>query len=123
MRRVYFSIIVGIIFFNSCSSDTEKIVSDEPIISLNGAYIEENQWIYEQMNHYYFWREDMCDSLSCDYMVDPVTFFKALLSAKDRFSYCTRNSYYTGPTEKQITVLLIKNIKPEKVKAYFRYCM
>lgn len=101
MRRAYFSIIVGIIFFNSCSSDTEEIVSDEPIIALSGAYIEENQWIYEQMSHYYFWREDMCDSLSCDYTVDPVTFFKALLSAKDRFSYCTRNSYYTGPIEKQ----------------------
>lgn len=47
------------------------------------------------MNHDYLWREDMPDSASCDYTTDPVTFFKSLLSPKDRFSYCENNSSYT----------------------------
>lgn len=97
------SLWIGVILLviSSCSSDNDRLLSDEPIDKLVvGVYTKENQWVYEQMNHYYLWREDLPDSLSCDYTTDPVTFYKALLSSKDRFSYCTRNTYYTGPAER-----------------------
>ena len=74
----------------SCSSDNTELLLEEQTVK-EGVYAGDNQWIYEQMNHYYLWREDLPDSLSCDYTTDPVTFYKALLSSKDRFSYCTRN--------------------------------
>ena len=51
------------------------------------------------MNHDYLWREDLPDSLSCDYSTDPVTFYKSLLSSKDRFSYCENNTSYKPITE------------------------
>jgi hypothetical protein len=46
------------------------------------------------MNHYYLWREDLPDSLSCDYDLAPREFFQSLLSTKDRFSYFTTNPNY-----------------------------
>ena len=100
MKRIIPLIGLALITFNSCSSDSDISLPDEPAkVPAIGVYTKENQWIYEQMNHYYLWREDLQDSLSCDYTTDPVTFYKALLSPKDRFSYCSRNTNYTGPAE------------------------
>lgn len=97
------SLWIGVILLviSSCSSDNDRLLSDEPMGKpVVGVYTKENQWVYGQMNHYYLWREDLPDSLSCDYTTDPVNFYKTLLSSKDRFSYCTRNTYYTGPAER-----------------------
>ena len=90
--------IVAVIFFSGCSSSDDDVVGEEQLQPVTeGAYTDECRWIYRQMNHYYLWREDMPDSATCDYSTDPVTFFKSLLSPKDRFSYCERNTGYTGP--------------------------
>lgn len=51
------------------------------------------------MNHYYLWREEIPDSLECDYDLAPKDFFLSLLSPKDRFSYFTKNLYYSNPSE------------------------
>lgn len=84
----------------SCSSD-DNLLSEEqqPIYVPAGAYEEDCKWIYSQMNHDYLWRDDLPDSLSCDYSTDPVTFYKSLLSSKDRFSYCENNTSYKPITE------------------------
>lgn len=83
-----------------CSpSDDDIIVEKQPAKENIGAYTDECKWVYHQMNRHYLWREDLPDSSSCDYASDPVTFFKNLLSPKDRFSYCERNTNYTGPQE------------------------
>lgn len=99
IKRLFFGLCL--IFLCSCSSDNDNPLSDElvnnPVI---GVYDEENRWIYGQMNHYYLWREQLPDSLACDYTTDPVTFYKTLLSPEDRFSYCKRNTDYTGNIEK-----------------------
>lgn len=100
MRKAFLLIGITLVSFSSCSSDSDSPLPDEPVSPpVIGAYTAENQWIYGQMNHYYLWREEMPDSLACDYVTDPVTFYKALLSPKDRFSYCLRNTDYTGPSE------------------------
>ncbi|MBQ7940971.1 MAG: hypothetical protein IJ328_01015 [Muribaculaceae bacterium] len=88
-------ILFLITIFCSCSSDKdEPSLSDEPTTSIEGASTDFNQWIYSHMNHYYLWREDMPDSLECDYTIDPVSFYKNLFSPKDRFSYCSYNKGY-----------------------------
>lgn len=98
--RVYW-IGVFLLVISGCSSDNDILLPDEPTDQpIIGVYTKENQWVYEQMNHYYLWREDLPDSLSCDYTTDPVTFYKALLSPKDRFSYCSRNINYTSLSER-----------------------
>lgn len=88
-----------LIVFGSCSKDSEFEPSFPKEIPNIGAYDEECRWVYAQMNHDYLWRKDMPDSLACDYTTDPVTFFKSLLSSKDKFSYSTHNSSYVGSSD------------------------
>lgn len=71
-----------------CSADDDNIVPEQPAPVDEGAYVAECRWIYGTMHHYYYWNEDLPDSLACDYTLAPVDFFKSLLSKKDRFSYC-----------------------------------
>lgn len=90
-------ISIGLTLFNAGCTTTEDDMSEvvvPPTIEWSEAE-ETNHWIYEQMNHDYLWREDMPDSLSCDYTTDPVRFYKALFSPKDRFSYCLSNTDYS----------------------------
>lgn len=88
-----------VILFVSCSNDSYLEPSVPQEIPNIGAYDEECRWVYAQMNHDYLWRKDMPDSLACDYTTDPVTFFKSLLSSKDKFSYSTHNSSYVGNSD------------------------
>lgn len=109
--------IYFVVLIYSCSSDNTELLLEEQTVK-EGVYAGDNQWIYEQMNHYYLWREDLPDSLSCDYTTDPVTFYKALLSSKDRFSYCTRNTYYTSsvePLDYGFAYQVYKSIKGENL--------
>ena len=88
-----------LIVFGSCSKDSEFEPSFPKEMPYLGASDEERRWVYAQMNHDYLWRKDMPDSLACDYTTDPVTFFKSLLSSKDKFSYSTHNSSYVGSSD------------------------
>lgn len=105
MKKVLFLLLCGIVLFNSCSSggdNIEAIPTEQPDNSQSlGIYVKENQWIYSQMNMHYLWREDLPDSSLCNYLLDPVSFFKSLLSARDRFSYCEHNPYYRAETRSE----------------------
>ena len=94
------SVLLGVFSFSSCASD-DDISSEAPdVIRSENVYLEFNKWIYSKMNHDYLWRNDMPDSISCNYELDPVSFYKSLLSSKDRFSYCETNESYNPPAEK-----------------------
>lgn len=97
MKKIVY--LFWVILFVSCSKDSDFESSVPQEIPNIGAYDEECRWVYAQMNHDYLWRKDIPDSLACDYTTDPVTFFKSLLSSKDKFSYCTHNSSYVGTTD------------------------
>ena len=77
----------------ACSPDYELSGGHTAIVEY--PYIEENQWIYQTMNRNYLWRDDLPDSLSCNYNLYPSKFFESLLSDKDRFSYYQSNSNST----------------------------
>lgn len=96
--RWIFYLLGGALLLTSCSpeSELEGTGLENLQSGIEGAYEEENRWVYTQMNRNYYWREDMPDSVSCDYTTDPVTFFESLLSPGDRFSYCERNKNYSG---------------------------
>lgn len=83
-----------ILTISGCSSEDPTSLEEQPLPSEN-VYLEQNKWIYTQMNHDYLWREDMPDSLGCNYDQNPKDFFQSLLSKKDRFSYLTTNDSYS----------------------------
>lgn len=87
------SILIGLtLLLNGCATtEDEPEVVVQPTIEWSEAE-EINHWIYEQMNHHYLWREDLPDSLTCDYKLTPKEFFESLLSDKDRFSYLGQKS-------------------------------
>ena len=93
--------MLEVITFNSCTSDDDISSEVHNFVESENVYLEFNQWIYAQMNHDYLWRNDMPDSLSCDYDLAPVDFYKSLISPKDRFSYCETNSSYSPPKSEE----------------------
>lgn len=82
-RVIFFAIFAAVC---SCTDDVKEQAAN--------PYLEDNRWIFSQMNRNYLWREDLPDSLSCDYSLSPEVFYKALLSDKDRFSYCEFNGSF-----------------------------
>lgn len=94
MRLKYLiAISIGLTLINTgcATTEDEPEVVVQPTIEWSEAE-EINHWIYEQMNHHYLWREDLPDSLACDYKLTPKEFFESLLSDKDRFSYLGQKS-------------------------------
>mgnify|MGYP003224454184 CR=1 FL=1 len=63
--RFSYLIVLATLIFCGCSSD-EPGLPDEPVTEDN-VYLELNKWIYGQMNRQYLWREDLPDSIKCDY--------------------------------------------------------
>lgn len=100
--RFSYHIAIATLIFCGCSSD-EPSSPDGPATEDN-VYLEMNKWIYGQMNRQYLWREDLPDSMRCDYNLAPREFFNSLLSPKDRFSYFTTNDNY-NPGKTQYTNL------------------
>ncbi len=94
MRR-FWHILLTALVFSSCYSDNPVLPEEEPAEEDN-VYLEFNKWVYQKMNHQYLWREDLPDSLDCDYDLAPRDFFLSLLSDKDRFSYLTTNTSYVA---------------------------
>ena len=92
MKKLAFLILLATLC--GCSSDEPVLPDEQPSISDN-LYLEFNQWVYSEMNRQYLWRDDLPDSLECNYDLAPRDFFKSLLSAKDRFSYFTSNPGYS----------------------------
>lgn len=82
-----------ITLISGCSSEELVSPEEQPIISEN-VYLEQNKWIYAQMNQNYLWRDDLPDSAACNYDQNPKEFFQSILSNKDRFSYLTTNESY-----------------------------
>lgn len=103
---------------SSCSSDDIVSPEEQPVSNPAGAFEEDCKWIYSHMNHDYLWREDIPDSLDCNYGTDPVTFFKSLLSPKDRFSYCENNSSYTPTQERRNLGYAYQTYETEEGKTF-----
>ena len=77
---------------DSFLSDTDEIIDNSEVETLSNK--DNNQWIYNQMRHHYYWNTEMPDSSTLDFTVDPAKFFTTLLSKKDRFSWCEVNRDY-----------------------------
>lgn len=63
----------------SCQTDDSVPIYDP------GTNAYTNQWIYQQMQKYYYWNQNM--PAQGDLSVEPKEYFRRLLHASDRFSY------------------------------------
>ena len=61
--------------------------------------LDQNTWIYSQMKEWYFWADEMPDSLDCNFRLEPEKFFESLKVPQDRFSYCKSNDDYHPRTK------------------------
>ena len=91
-------VILFTLILSGCNSPEEIPESEQPIEPMSEAE-QINHWIYDEMNYYYFWREDLPDSSSCDFTTTPKQFYESLLSPKDRFSYFSQSSSRSGDTQ------------------------
>lgn len=66
---------IGLAFFTSCEDKDDK-EEGTPLLSDNG-YV--NKWVYEQMDEWYLWRDQMPNERKLNRESDPETFFKSLL--------------------------------------------
>lgn len=85
MKNISFYIFLsGIIIFSSCRNK-----DPEPEKFDNGTNEYVNNWIYENMNLYYYWTDDLPDkNINGE---NPEDFFYGLLSNQDRFSWIQPN--------------------------------
>lgn len=99
-RRIFILSLIATLI-SSCSTEEDIPSPVEPSVDnpTDNVYYSHNQWIYAKMNQHYLWREDLPDSIDCNFDQTPNEFFKSILSDKDRFSYMLTNPYY-NPTEK-----------------------
>lgn len=77
MRRIVYFVLALMLL--ACSKD------DAVPIDLSEPNAELNQWVYEQMQRYYYWHEGL--PTFRDYNQEPKEFFNSLLVEQDRFSY------------------------------------
>lgn len=86
------------LFLLGCSTEDSFLENKDEIIDDSSteelSNIDNNQWIFTQMKHHYYWNSEMPDSSKIDFTIDPVKFFNTLLSNKDRFSWCEINRDY-----------------------------
>lgn len=80
--KIYFLLLLLLAI--SCQSDDSLSVYDQ------GTNAYTNQWIYQQMQKYYYWNQSMPDL--GDLSVEPKEYFRRLLHAADRFSYALHPS-------------------------------
>lgn len=82
-----------------CQIEDSHIDRNESIVGDTGLLewtIDQNRWIFSQMKYHYLWNEELKDSASYDYTLEPSRFFESMIVPQDRFSYCKKNDEYVG---------------------------
>lgn len=70
---------ISLAFFSSCEDKKEDDGGDSSLS--DNEYV--NKWIYEQMDEWYLWRDQMPDKNKLNSDIEPEAFFKSLLYGKE----------------------------------------
>jgi C-terminal processing protease CtpA/Prc len=84
-NRIKKQVFVSLLLLLVCSSCYEDVIHEEIEETSEEQIKQINNWVYNTMAIYYYWNNEMPDSL--DYSLSPVIFFNSLLSSKDKFSW------------------------------------
>lgn len=100
----YKEYIIAFIFLIAfgCQEDDVFLPEINEVTVNSDIYIwrhQQNSWIFAKMKEHYFWNEQLKDSLSYDFSLEPSEFFESMLVEEDRFSYCFYNEEYTRITK------------------------
>lgn len=63
---------------------------------LKNLTVNQNRWLYQQMDENYFWYKDLPDSSKLNFNQSASSFFEKIKSSKDRFSWIEPNADYSG---------------------------
>lgn len=78
MKTAYSLLLIvctNLIFLNSCKDNNNEGGATSPLS--DNEYV--NQWIYDEMNEWYLWREEIPNKSKLSFDSDPTVFFKSLL--------------------------------------------
>ena len=93
-----FFVLNIVLLLSACNGEDSFLDVKEEFIPIDSisenANRNQNIWTYEKMNQHYYWNEEIPDSTTLDFNVDPIKFFNNLLSKQDRFSWCDVNRNY-----------------------------
>ncbi len=78
MKRILTILSIALLTSSSCKKDPEPAGP----VTLN----ETNQWIYDQMKHYYLWSAELPEKYVSS-SLDPTAYFYSLCHTSDRFTY------------------------------------
>lgn len=101
MPRYFVGIFILLAFFPvSCRKEGtfsgEGEIINEDVVKWRK---EQNGWIFSSMKRYYLWTDELKDSSSYDYSLEPESFFKSMLVPQDRFSYLELYDGYVPRTK------------------------
>lgn len=82
VKNSWFLLLILPLFLISCNEDDPAPVVEEPASKVN-------DWIFEQMDFWYYWNTTM--PRSADKRLAPDAYFQSLLSSEDRFSWIQEN--------------------------------
>ena len=85
--KYFFWVIVLGLIFSSCMNDEDAIPSvDNGVPDIGNDTDNIPQWIYEEMDFFYYWNDDLPEDEPSG-NEDPETYFYGLLNSTDEFSY------------------------------------
>ena len=107
MKIKQFTVLLALLLsLSSCYNDDPIVITEEKINK------DMNLWIHNIMQYYYYWNNEMPDSIY-NYNLDPVVFFKSLLYSKDKFSSIIP---FSESTDNSISI--VKNYGFESIFGY-----
>lgn len=100
IQKQYVLFLFIICSFSGCDKTAgDKFIEDNTTVTVDEKQkteaIEQNEWIFGQMNNQYYWYKDIPDSAKLDFTSSVQSFFKGLLSEQDRFSWIELNPGYS----------------------------
>lgn len=100
VRKKYVLLLFISCFITSCDKTAEDtFIEDNTTVIVDEKQktetIVQNEWIFNQMNDQYYWYKDIPDTAKLNFTNPAQSFFKSLLSEKDRFSWIELNATYS----------------------------
>lgn len=82
-KRNYFGFLCLVFLIGSCSPNDDDFLEEYPA----GTNAYTNQWVYQQMQRYYYWNLKLPALIKTNLSLEPQAYYSSILYTEDRYSY------------------------------------